>query len=198
LKSILILSSRLRQGFPGGIFPLLFPPPNLVCISLVSHTCYMLRPPHYSNIWPNSHVTFPIMQVLIAGVCSSLLDPPFISSTLLSNWCRYLTVRDQVSHLCKATGKIILLYILLASAGQVNDSGANSSKRSLHLPVFSLFVRRRNSGRSKFWSLRYEARFKSQKYFVLWIHNWSPSLLPENVKIKITWSVTLSVGWCGC
>jgi hypothetical protein len=42
LRSILILSSRLRQGHPNGLFPSGFPTKILYAF-LMSHACYMPR-----------------------------------------------------------------------------------------------------------------------------------------------------------
>jgi hypothetical protein len=49
-------------------------------------------------------------------VTSSLFGPNILFSTLFSNTlslCSSLSVRDQVSHLYKITGKIIVLYIAI-------------------------------------------------------------------------------------
>jgi hypothetical protein len=56
-----------------------------------------------------------LCSLLHSPVASSLLGPNILLSTLLSNTlslCSYLSVRYQVSHPYKTTGKIIVLYLL--------------------------------------------------------------------------------------
>jgi hypothetical protein len=57
-----------------------------------------------------------LCSLLHYRVASSLLGPNILLSTLFSNTlslCSSLSVRDQVSHPYKITGKIILLYTLI-------------------------------------------------------------------------------------
>jgi hypothetical protein len=65
------------------------------------------------KLWSSSFYTF-----LHPPLTLPLLDPNIILSTLLSNTvnlCSSLNVRDQVSHPCKTTGKIIVLCSLIVT-----------------------------------------------------------------------------------
>jgi hypothetical protein len=56
-----------------------------------------------------------LCNFLHSPVTSSLLGPNILLRTLFSNilrLCSYLSVRDQVSHPYKTTGRIMVLYIL--------------------------------------------------------------------------------------
>jgi hypothetical protein len=57
-----------------------------------------------------------VMHLLHIPVTLSLFSQNILLSTLFSNTfslCTLLNVRNQVSHLYKTTGKIIVLYILI-------------------------------------------------------------------------------------
>jgi hypothetical protein len=97
---------------------------NLVHFPLLSHACYMPRPPHSpwldlpNDIWGWAQ----IMKLLTVQlppfprhVTSSLLGPNILLRILFSNTlslCSSLSVTDQVSHPYKSTGRIMVLYIL--------------------------------------------------------------------------------------
>ena len=103
-------------------FPLLSSPKT--CIHLCStDTCYM--PHHFilldfitRTILGEEYRTLSssLCSVFHSPVTSSLLGPNILLSTLFSNTLSLrsaLNVSDQVSHPYKATGKIIILYILI-------------------------------------------------------------------------------------
>jgi hypothetical protein len=76
-----------------------------------------------------------VMQFLHSPVTSSLFGPNILLSTLFSNTlsqCSSLNVRDQVLHLYRTTGKIIVLYILILtffdSRQEDRRSALNGSK----------------------------------------------------------------------
>jgi hypothetical protein len=63
------------------------------------------------KLWSSSLCSF-----LQPPVASSLLDPHILLNNLFSNTlslCSSLNVRDQVSHPCRTTGKIIVLNTLI-------------------------------------------------------------------------------------
>jgi hypothetical protein len=94
---------------------------NPACIPLLSHACCMPCPSyptwldHYNNILRR----FEVIKLLITRFSqrpdvSSLLGPNILLSTLFSNTTILYyspSVRDQVSHPYKTTGKIIVLHI---------------------------------------------------------------------------------------
>jgi hypothetical protein len=106
---------HLCLGLPNGFFPSGFPT-NTLCTALSSsiratypaHLISILPPAQYwvrnTDHSPPHYVTFSI------PVTSSLLGPNTHLNTLFPNT---LSVSDQVSHLYKTTGKIIVLYILI-------------------------------------------------------------------------------------
>jgi hypothetical protein len=110
LRSILILSSCLRIGLPSAL-PFRFSDPNCVCISHLSHVCYMTRPSHLPSLY--HLIIFGEVYKLWSCSFCSLLQPPSISSllskkyfpqqTLLKNLslCCSLSVKDQLSQQIK-------------------------------------------------------------------------------------------------
>jgi hypothetical protein len=105
-------------------FFLAFPP--ISCMHSSSpHSCYMPCPSHppwvdHSNYtWQGIQVTkFLTMQFFQSPVISSPFCPNILFSTLFSNilsLCLSLSVRYQISHPYRTTGKIIVLYILTFS-----------------------------------------------------------------------------------
>jgi hypothetical protein len=89
----------------------------------VPPTCHMPRQSHpykfdqpnntYGTLWTMDLLG---MQVFQSSVTYTLLTPNTFPSTLFSNTlclCSFFSVRDQVSHPYKTTGKIIVLCILM-------------------------------------------------------------------------------------
>jgi hypothetical protein len=76
LRSVVILTSHLRLARPSDLFSLSFP--KVVCISRLSHACYMFQPSrpswfiHPNNIWWSAQV----MKLLIMQ--SSLASSHFL------------------------------------------------------------------------------------------------------------------------
>jgi len=106
------LSLSLRVSYPKPVYT--FPLP---------HTCYMPPAYHSSRFdhpkkfwWGVHNIKILIMQFSPPPVTSSVLGPNILFSTLFSDT---LSLRlspnasDQISHSCKTTSKIIILYILI-------------------------------------------------------------------------------------
>jgi hypothetical protein len=107
-RSVLTVSSHLRLGLPSGL---------TVCISHVSHTCYMPRsshPPWFDRpnniLWGVQVMRFLIMQSSPASHHFPLRS----SATCQTPWiCTSPCVRDRVSHAYKTMGKISVLYTII-------------------------------------------------------------------------------------
>jgi len=121
-RSILILSSHLRPGLPSGLFPSGFPNKTLYTplLSPMRATCpihlilldFINRTILGEKYTPRSS----LCNFLHFPVTWSLLRPNILLNTLFSdnfNLRFSLNMSDQVSHPCKTTDKVIILYILI-------------------------------------------------------------------------------------
>jgi len=108
-------------GSPKWFLSLRFPHQNLVYTSPLPHTRYMPRPSHLDFITRTilgeqyRSLSSSLRSFLHSPVPSSYLGPNIPLNTLFSNTLSLgfsLNVSDQVSHPCKTTGKIIVLYTL--------------------------------------------------------------------------------------
>ena len=115
-RSILILSTHLRPGFPSGLFPSGFPtktlytplsspiratcPAHLILLHFITRTILGEQYKSFSSS---------LCNLLHFPVTSSLLGPNILLNTMFSNTSSFLSSRnvsDQVSHPYKTTGKI--------------------------------------------------------------------------------------------
>ena len=152
-KSILIVSFHLRPGVPSGLFPSGFPTKTLYApfLSSIDATCFA----HFILLISVSRkvlseeytwYSFSLCSLLQLAVTWSLLSPNILFSKLFPNNSSpfsSLSVKDQVSHPYKSTGKIIVLYILILtfSGGQLKAQypALNGSWCSL-ISVYSEFL----------------------------------------------------------
>jgi len=117
-RTNLMSSLHLCLGLQSGVFLLGFPTkiPYAPLLTLsVLNASPILSFDHPNNIWWVVHIikllvmsSFPLPWYRVPG-------PNIFLSTLFSNTlslCSSLNVSDQVSHLYKTTGKVIVLYIL--------------------------------------------------------------------------------------
>jgi uncharacterized membrane protein SirB2 len=115
-----LIVCHLCLGLTMGVFPSGFPTSTLhaLCISSIHATwlTHLLLDVITYIIFGDLHRSwsFSLWSFLYSSLTSSLLGPAGFLSTLASNTrgpCSSLNVRDQVSHLCKTRGKIVVLYI---------------------------------------------------------------------------------------
>jgi hypothetical protein len=121
LRSILILSIRLRLSLPRGLFPSGFP----------TNIIYVL---HFPAIRPTCHAHLILLDLIVliilvneyelwsSSLCSFLqtpgtpshFGPNILLNTLFSNilsLCYFLNIRDQVTHPHRTTGRIIFFVL---------------------------------------------------------------------------------------
>ena len=85
-RSILILSSNLRLGFPSGLFPSVFPHQNPVSTSPLPRPYYIPRPSHSSRFDHPNNIWWAVQIIkLHSPVTSSLLGPNIFLKTQFSN-----------------------------------------------------------------------------------------------------------------
>ena len=144
-RSILILSTHLRQGFPSGLFPSSFPiktlytplsspihatcPAYLILLDFITRTMLGEEYKSFSSS---------LCNLLHSPVTSSLLGPNILLNTMFSNTLSFLSSRnvsDQVSHPYKTTGKIIVLFILIFKFLDINKHYFSNLfwQRTLHV-----------------------------------------------------------------
>ena len=102
------LSLRFPHQNPIHAYPIRATcPAHLILLDFITHTVLVGQyRPSGSSLYNFRH----------SPVTSSLIGPNILLNTLFSNNLSlrlFLNVRDQVSHPCKTTGKIIVLYILI-------------------------------------------------------------------------------------
>ena len=146
LRSILVLSFCLCLGHPSDLFPSGFCnktlyaavpapihatcPTHLILCVLITWMMYGEQ----NRWWRCSLCSF-----LHSPVAPSSLGPIIFLSTLFSNTpslCSSLSLRDQVSHLYKTTGRILFLCtsicIFVDTKQKTKDSGPNDGRHSLN------------------------------------------------------------------
>ena len=142
-RSILILSSHLRQGLPSCLFPsgfatkFLYTP--LFPLRATCHTHLLLELINRISGEEYRSIDSPFRNILHSPVTLSPLGPNILLSTLFPNNLSprsSLSTSDQVSHPYKTTGKIIVLYVIIfifsyrKLAGK-KDSAPNDSEHCL-------------------------------------------------------------------
>ena len=123
-RSILILSSHLRQGLPSCLFPSgfatkflytpLFPLRATCPTHLLLELINRISGEEYRSIDRSIDSSF--RNILHSPVTPSPLGPNILLSTLFANNLSLrssLSVSDQVSHPYNTTGKIIVLYVII-------------------------------------------------------------------------------------
>ena len=111
-RSILILSSHLRLGLPSCF------PTKTLYTTLLSHIRAMSHPSHYSRFYHKNNFEWGV-QIISSSLCSflhSLLGPNNLLNTLSPNTMSLLSslnVSDQLSRPYTATGKSVVLCILI-------------------------------------------------------------------------------------
>jgi hypothetical protein len=94
IRSILILSFHLRLCFTSSVFPSGIQNKNVVCITHISHACYMQLPSHhpayghFDNTGKECEVSRSVMY--------NSLRPPVISSPLYLNALFSITTANTV------------------------------------------------------------------------------------------------------
>jgi hypothetical protein len=118
-RSIFILSSHIRLGLPSRLLPLGLPTRimHIPRLSPIHATCpahlilYLVSRIIFGDEYRS--LSFSLCNLLHSPVTLSLLGSNILLSTLFWNTlslCSSLSVRDQVSHPYKTTGKIIVVY----------------------------------------------------------------------------------------
>ena len=143
--SILILPSLLRLGLPCVFFPPRSPYQSPVRFSHVSLTCYVPCP---SLSWFDQPINFwwgvQIIKLLLCSFLYSAITSPLlgpISSPTPVRECPQPIFfipqkRDQVSHPCKTTSKIIVLFIFIFLDCKLEDKRFYTYwKFALHISV---------------------------------------------------------------
>jgi hypothetical protein len=138
-RSILIPFFHLHLPFPSGLFPSGFPTKTFNT-SLLFHACHMPCPPQppwldLPNIWGWVQL-MKLLTVQLPPLSRHIIPlwSKRILRTLFSNilsLCSSLSVRDQVSHPYKITGRIMVLYIL---QNHLNSEISCNSEETMKLP----------------------------------------------------------------
>ena len=119
----ILISTHLCLGLPSGLFPSGFPiktlytplfspiratwPAHLILLIFIAHTILGEEYKSFSSS---------LCSLLHTPITSSLLGPNILLNTMFPNTLSFLSSRnvsDQVSHPCKTTGKITVLYIYI-------------------------------------------------------------------------------------